>query len=296
MNRRRSALLLIAASALFGCGGGGAEESAPADAHGDFDSTSQLDSFSGSEDDSSGDGSGGSSDAADVRLDAAGDAIGSGDGSVEVGWPITQCNNGKDDDGDGLADHLDPECSTPYDNDEGSFGKLIAGDGEDGTVPCKSDCAFDGNSGSADDGCQFLGKCTSGNTHTACAYDPVAAKDPSQCPPQSSKCVDRCGALTPNGCDFLGCCDVFDSAGTRHRVRLNPRCSLSTLSDPAKCPPCEQIPEYVKPCDRCDVCLGKWTVPSDCEIQCKDGVRCGPGLPCPAGKWCLTGCCIAPAP
>ena len=32
-----------------------------------------------------------------------------------------RCDNGKDDDGDGLVDGLDPECTGPYDNDESSF-------------------------------------------------------------------------------------------------------------------------------------------------------------------------------
>jgi len=285
---RRLHIVAIAGGVLCGCGGSDEElgrNSQPSDATASESDDATSDETSG--DVLSGDGV---SSEADADNDAA-----TGDTLASASWPITRCNNGKDDDGDGLVDYLDPECTTPYDDDEASFAKGIPGDGEDGSSdPCKFDCAFDGNSGSGDDGCVFSGKCISGSTYYACPYDPVAAKDPTKCPPQSAKCVDKCGALTPNGCDYLGCCDVFDSSGKRHRVRLHSPCTFATLSDPTKCVPCEQIVEYTKPCDRCDVCLGKWSLPSDCEAQCAGGTRCGAGLPCPAGQWCLTGCCIAP--
>src|SRR5262245_10911807 len=38
------------------------------------------------------------------------------------------CSNGIDDDGDGLVDGFDPECTGPLDNDEGSFATGIPGD------------------------------------------------------------------------------------------------------------------------------------------------------------------------
>lgn len=282
------ATLVVVAAALCGCGGSGDElgtKSEPSDA-----TASESDDATG--DETTG-GDAVSDDGVASDADAGTDAA-TGDTPPSTSWPITQCNNGKDDDGDGLIDYLDPECTTPYDDDEASFAKGIPGDGEDGSSdPCKFDCAFDGNSGSGDDGCLFSGTCISGSTYYACPYDPAAAKDPTKCPPQSTKCVDKCSALTPNGCDYLGCCDVFDSSGKRHRVRLHSPCTFATLSDPTKCVPCEQVVEYTKPCDRCDVCLGKWSVPSDCKPQCTGGTRCGPGLPCPTGQWCLTGCCIA---
>src|SRR6185295_17575680 len=34
---------------------------------------------------------------------------------------VCRCDNGKDDDGDGLSDGFDPECTGPYDDDETSF-------------------------------------------------------------------------------------------------------------------------------------------------------------------------------
>ena len=38
------------------------------------------------------------------------------------------CSDGKDNDGDGLIDGMDPECTGPLDNDEGSFATGIPGD------------------------------------------------------------------------------------------------------------------------------------------------------------------------
>ena len=53
------------------------------------------------------------------------------------------CDNGSDDDEDGLGDGLDPECTGPYDDDESSFATGSAGDNRES---CQ-DCYFDGNSG-----------------------------------------------------------------------------------------------------------------------------------------------------
>jgi len=205
-----------------------------------------------------------------------------------------RCNNGIDDDGDGLIDGVDPECTTPFDNDEASFAKGVTGDGEDGDWGwCKLDCAFDGNGGSGDDGCTFDGRCHRLPNDPRCPFDPIAAADPVKCPPQPTRCTNYCGPRTPNGCDYTGCCDVFDSSGVAHRVRLNPTCSMATLSDPTRCWPCERNEEYARPCGRCDACIGKSKVPSDCGTTCGNGAsRCGPGAPCAAGEWCLTGCCI----
>src|SRR5260221_8786085 len=37
----------------------------------------------------------------------------------------TQCSDGKDNDGDGLIDGFDPECTGPWDNDESPFATGI---------------------------------------------------------------------------------------------------------------------------------------------------------------------------
>jgi hypothetical protein len=206
-----------------------------------------------------------------------------------------QCSNGIDDDGDGLVDWLDPECATPFDDDEATFGKGIPGDGDDGAWTwCKLDCAFDGNAGAGDDGCVFSGACYPMTRDPTCHYDPDALADPKRCPAISSKCASFCTPRTPNGCDFVGCCDIHDDAGIVHRVHLRDTCSMASLSDPKRCIPCEKIEAYSKPCGRCDACLGKPNVPADCGSTCANGApRCSASTPCPAGQWCLTGCCSA---
>ena len=55
------------------------------------------------------------------------------DGRVEVlcGSSPCACSDGLDNDGDGLVDGFDPECTSPFDNDEGSFATGIPGDNVD---------------------------------------------------------------------------------------------------------------------------------------------------------------------
>ena len=79
----------------------------------------------------------------------------------------SQCNNCDDDDGDGLTDGDDPECTGALDNDEGSFATGIPGDNKDDKW---QDCFFDGNSGAGDDGCRF---------HTCCL---LGADNGNECP------------------------------------------------------------------------------------------------------------------
>ncbi|MFW5925166.1 MAG: hypothetical protein ACOCV4_03310, partial [Myxococcota bacterium] len=61
----------------------------------------------------------------------------------------------------------------------------------------------------------------------------------------------------------------------------------------------------VNTCERCELCLGKDTIPDDCFDSPEDGGtdtdRCDEGVQacglegddeCPAGYYCLTGCCV----
>lgn len=225
----------------------------------------------------------------------------------------TQCTNCKDDDGDGLVDWMDPDCTGPLDNDESSFATGIPGDNID---PCKQDCWFDGNSGSGDDGCLFDLRCYPGYKDPKCPYDAKMAADPKKCPPPTTKCIEKCKPLTPKGCDCAGCCDVYDAAGTVHTVKLVSTCTSASLSDPTKCPVCTKIADCSNPCGKCDVCLGKLTLPPECFPKpdagpdappdattdttpppppsgCPEGFpACSVSTPCPAGSYCLTGCCI----
>jgi hypothetical protein len=219
-----------------------------------------------------------------------------------------QCNNCKDDDGDGKIDYDDPECVGPLDNDEGSFGTGIPGDNMDA---CKQDCFFDGNSGMGDDHCLWQLKCDPVNTGGSCPYDAnFAASHATECSvsaSQSQACVDFCRKLVPNGCDCFGCCAIPGGP----TVRLTASCTAANFNDPVKCPPCTQVTQCANTCGHCEICVGKPTLPADCGPTGTDGgtdgppppqcdsdfpIACGPGtnVPatgCPTGLSCITGCC-----
>src|SRR4051812_32143406 len=136
----------------------------------------------------------------------------------------TQCSDGKDNDGDGLVDYLDPECVGPADNDEGTFATGIPGDNIDA---CKQDCFFDGNSGMGDDGCEWQLKCDAANPgkNVGCPYDPSFNNCPAT---QSQKCINNCRKYVPNGCDCFGCCAVPDVGS----LLLLPTCTAAKFNDP----------------------------------------------------------------
>jgi hypothetical protein len=242
-----------------------------------------------------------------------------GGGKIPIG--TTQCSDGKDNDGDGLVDYLDPECIGPLDNDEGSFATGIPGDNVDS---CKQDCFFDGNSGMGDDGCEWQLKCDMANPGkgVGCPYDPNFKNCPTM---QSDKCINNCRKLVPNGCDCFGCCEIPGVGG----LLLLPTCTAAKFSDPVACPRCTQRTDCANPCERCEICVGKPTIPADCggtggaagsggaggaagsggaagaggaggytpPPRCDNGAMpCGPGgidpVSCPQGTGCITGCCL----
>lgn len=243
--------------------------------------------------------------------------------AADGGFGDTACTNGIDDDGDGLVDSNDPECTGPLDDDERTFATGIPGDNVD---PCKQDCFFDGNSGQGDDRCEWNLRCDPLSSSPKCAYDPGQKHCPG---PQSQACVDNCMGRTPNGCDCFGCCAIPDAAGVVHTVRLGGECTLATLDDPAKCSACTQQASCANPCERCELCVGKTQLPADCLAPATDAgvsadgassdgstpvdasappddasspepvsgciegqVACDPNVPCAPGTWCLTGCCV----
>jgi hypothetical protein len=256
-----------------------------------------------------------------------GDGKATGDGLAQAdGWSGTNqpacsgivyaCSDGKDNDGDGLVDALDPECVGPCDDDESSFATGIPGDNKDS---CKQDCFFDGNSGQGDDGCTWDLRCDPKNPGASlakpCPYDPNYKNCPGT---QSDFCLKFCLPHTPNGCDCFGCCEVFkDGQSFLIYLGSGPECTIAT---PEKCAPCTQTTDCNNPCGECELCLGKALadLPAHCFPKPGDGGMaggdggstgtdggvllppCGGGLPsclshsdCAAGYYCLTGCCIA---
>ena len=231
-----------------------------------------------------------------------------GAGGIRVG--NTQCSDGIDNDGDGKIDYNDPECVGPLDNDESSYATGIPGDNMDA---CKQDCFFDGNSGGGDDHCDWQLKCDPKSVENKCPYDmQYATQHATECSAsasQSQACIDNCRKLVPNGCDCFGCC-VIPGAATP--IRLAATCTAADFGNPAKCPPCTQVTQCSNPCDHCEICIGKPTLPADCTTPTPDAgtdgppppnncgsdfVPCGLGTPTPAdgcgpNYGCITGCCI----
>jgi hypothetical protein len=225
-------------------------------------------------------------------------SVGTGGGQVSV----NQCGDGTDNDGDGKIDYDDPECTGPFDNDETSFAYGITDEYDDA---CKRDCFFDGNSGMGDDLCLWQLKCDPLSTNPRCPYDAqYATLHESECSftsSQSPTCLDVCVKQTPNGCDCFGCCVV---PGVATPVRLAPTCTAADFTDASKCPPCTQVTQCANPCERCEVCVGKPTLPDDCRTpdgcalyECPNGaLACGlygiEPARCPSGTSCITGCCL----
>jgi len=248
-------------------------------------------------------GAGSRDSGADVASGDTGDDIGSRDIGVEPGDggicpPIAdadvqpECANGLDDDGDGLVDAMDPDCTTPYDSSEALFeGKAYD------VETCRRDCQFDGNSGQGDDQCDGALGCDPMAPMPACGTAP-----PTACS-VSAHCRDFCLPLTPNGCDCFGCCAV-DVAGERRTVLISEGigCSSDALADPTRCPSCTQNTDCLNKCLPNEICFAGAAPITGPLIElvprCRQSqIACGPGaMPpclCPAGTYCVTGCCVA---
>jgi hypothetical protein len=293
-------------------------------------------SATGGSDASGGNATGGDTSLSGAPATGGTDATG-GTGAVDTGGSAglpatgtTQCSDGIDNDGDGLIDGLDPECSGPWDNDESSFATGIPGDNKD---PKWQDCFFDGNSGAGDDGCRY---------GTDCLYGATPQTDPS-CT-VSQQCIDYCGARAPNGCDCFGCCTVQKSDGSTVDIFEVSTCSIANIDDTTACPRCTKNMQCQNTCGECELCPGKTVadLPASCTppatgtggtsgtggspgtggtdtgtggtgtggtdtagtggappppppaYTCDNGEQvCGPGLAaCPTGFYCSLGCCL----
>jgi hypothetical protein len=205
----------------------------------------------------------------------------------------SQCNNCVDDDGDGLVDGYDAECTGAEDDDEGSFATNIPGDNRDEK---HQDCFFDGDSGGScqvDTCCLYAdGACPIGDTPVDCAF--------------SQACVDECLPLVPAGCDCFGCCTIcndVDCFDVLANTAVTPDCSAETIGT-AACPTCQKFEGCTAaPCDAsdtdCILCPGQ--DPADLPAGCGganacpgDQTACTPGgSECTDAQYCQGGCCVA---
>ncbi len=229
-------------------------------------------------------GLGAGSDAGRSEDAGAGPALTYDGGIVYCGARPCVCANGLDDDGDGLVDGLDPECTGPYDADEATFA--TGAPGTDRALSCR-DCFFDDNAGFGDDGCRYPAECLTDVTSapSGCA---------SSCEPSAS-CVNACLPRTPNGCDCFGCCEVR-AAGRVLSIQLNDACSIADVGDATKCPRCTPHPACKNDCGECEMCPGKTLddLPAVCArtFTCDTGDACAPEKPCPELTYCQQGCCV----
>jgi hypothetical protein len=221
---------------------------------------------------------------------------------------VYACGDCIDNDGDCAVDSDDSQCLGSCDNTENSFFGGIPGQNNS---PCKSDCYFDQDTGSGNDDCYWSHKCDPLEVPpnyppegSQCAYNPNAniAGYSGSCSDafatQSGTCGNYCGPLTPNGCDCFGCCAIPGAPTTvwlGSEVNGSGSCTIDAVGDPSKCKPCTQVAACLNSCERCELCVGKTELPEDCDVQqCPPGAAaCGlPDQPdCPAGQFCVTGCC-----
>lgn len=245
-------------------------------------------------------------------------------GIIDGGWMLPeelqlcdgpcQCADGMDNDGDGVADGFDSECTGPGDNDEGTFATGIPGDNRD---PKWQDCFFDGDSGAGNDGCRYATGCLTGD---------LPPDDP-DCE-VTRQCIDFCQPRTPNGCDCFGCCTFTQAGGKTISVLLEATCQEENLAGCTQCIPTEG--GCSNECGRCELCPGKSVadLPADCgpppptggsggtggtgtggtggtgtggtggtnpppNYTCDDGVPvCTSTADCPSGRYCSYGCCL----
>jgi hypothetical protein len=199
------------------------------------------------------------------------------------------CDDGLDNDKDGLIDGLDPECTGALDQDEATFAT-----GNESKAKSCRDCFWDEDQGTGSDACRYPTECLRGEApkgNGSCGSCTVG-----------QKCVDTCAARTPSGCDCFGCCEVWRSDGTKVSIELSDRCSLAKLDDTSACPRCMQSSQCRNPCGRCELCPGRTAkdLPEDCQARtpanvCDEGQDvCGVSADCSTtDQYCQQGCCFA---
>ena len=190
-----------------------------------------------------------------------------GTGGSKVGNP--QCSDGIDNDGDGMIDYDDPGVRRPArqrrelvrDRHPGrQHGRLQAG------------LLLRRQLGRGRRPLRLAAQVRSAerrarSARTTQQYATQHATECSVSASQSQTCIDSCRKLVPNGCDCFGCCVI---PGAPTPIRLAATCTAADFGDPAKCPPCTQVTQCSNPCEHCEICIGKPTLPADCTPPTPD--------------------------
>jgi hypothetical protein len=228
--------------------------------------------------------------------DAAAPRADSGTSGGHCAGRLCACEDGVDQDGDELVDGLDPECTSPFDDDESSFGT----GGAAGALAECQDCYWDHNTTLDDDGCANSVECLFSGVPGATA--------PAECATCeiSTECQDHCQKSTPNGCDCFGCCAVTTQHSGTIYVLARPGCSLNDAENEDRCQRCQPSPDCNNACGRCELCPGRKRrdLPMDCRGQgmptgedpmnvCEGGQTvCSGAQDCPTDYYCQLGCCL----
>jgi hypothetical protein len=215
-------------------------------------------------------------------------------GPISCGGSILACIDGDDNDGDGLVDLLDPECTGVCDNSEDSFDLSPPGD----PGLCTRDCFFDGNSGSGDDQCEVDLRCDSENPggYLGCEFSNSNQFCPNRPEPLLEGCAPFCEPFVLPGCDCFGCCEIATADGPLTIfLEGHADCRLDNL---AACTSCtSRIDECGNPCGECEICFGQTEPEADCRTnECDGAPTCSSHEDCACGEACHLGCCRPPPP
>jgi hypothetical protein len=218
---------------------------------------------------------------------------------------VCQCSDGLDNDMDGLADALDPECVSPFDDDESSFATGIPGDNHGANA--MTECFFDGDSGPGNDrdcivpnGCDCRG-CCDFNIDRSGGRERVNIRDPAcHIVARTTTPNVEGGPCTPSGDAGPGSCTGAGQRCLRDGSGLYYFC--------APCTPClfanEEMPPLrncnVNPCDPTrERCIGDPPptggpdagAPLCGEAGRQGCVTNGDCMSLGSGFFCITGCC-----
>jgi hypothetical protein len=281
---------------LIGCGpaaGGAADTGGVATTTGATTTSATADETTSLGSTTTGEPSGSSEAAADTSTSTGADVSTTADEPACHEVDCSQqspCADGEDNDGDGLVDLADPECTGMCHMEEGSFqGWWIE------NWSCTWDCFFDQyHSAHGDDGCFNLLRCDPENPgeHFGCEYP--SANCPDGVEPPSEQCLDFCQPLVPPGCDCFGCCDIqTDDGPVTIFLAGHPDCRLDNLEPCTSCT--LRIDECGNACehDACEICVGESAPPEGCaENTCDNDMPCAVTDDCPCTHVCMLGCCM----